>query len=360
MKKNILILTLISVFYSCSDDSEKIFKGQLKTVEKSTTDKLIGEKIDFDSLYAGHVFVCNSFISFKHHNYGDYFVATFDINTGKHIGNSFKIGQAAEEFADYLYFLHPDSGCDFWIKEFNRQHYLLVDIVSGKVKKRIDLSDFKKTGGSPFIQAFILNDSVLLAVNQPEVKNLDDDVMTPKYWYINYLSKEEIDVFELYDENLYNKLRGGGIDNNRHLTATYYIKPDKSKVVGVMNRFYQINILDVKTQESKGYRLAGTLGFELIRTYGGRGSEEQYTYRRAAVDDEYIFVMLNNLLTPEIKPIFHVFDWEGNFVRVLEVDQNGTDFDLDRAQKKLYTKDDEENVWFYDVSFLYKRHTIHQ
>ncbi len=349
--KNLLLLSVIALLLAaCNNNPEKIFKGELIIVNNPSTDKLTGKKINLDGLYAGALSVRDSIISFAYHNYGNYHVANFNVNTGRHIGNFFKKGQGPGEFIDF-YRLHPGANYDFWIDEFNKRHYVLVDMSTGEEKKRINLSTFKKKGFSPFIQAFILDDSLLIAVNQPEIKNLDYDMMVPKYSIINYLSKEEIAGYELYDENLYNKLRAPGMENE-HLIGTSHIKPDKSKVAGVMNYLYQLNILDLKTGELKGYRLAGTPGFEFVSTL--LSPETVYSYGWANEDEKFIYIMLSNTHSPEVKPVFHVFDWDGNFVRILEPDQKGTDFALDNVQKKLYTKDDEENVWVYDVSYLYK------
>jgi len=321
-------------------------------VETPSTDMLNGEKVVLNGLYAGYPIIFDSIICFLY-RYDNYFISKFDINTGKHLGIFFHRGQGTEEFLNFMP-LHPESNCEFWIHEYQKRHFVLVDMSSGAEKKRINFSNFKKKGGFPFARVFILDDSLLIAVNQPETKNLNDDIMVPKLRLINYLTKEEITDYELYDEDLYNRQRGIGMDNE-HLVEAYHIKPDKSKVAAIMNRLFQINILDLKTGEWKGFRVAGTHGFKFVRTPLPPTDSSYYSYYNVSVDDEFIYAILNNYHEPDVKPVIHVFDWNGNFVRILECDQKGVVFNLDNVRKKLYFKDNEEgeNVWVYDVSYLY-------
>ncbi len=353
MKKYLFVALSFLIFVSCDSNPEKIFRGQVKMVKEPGTDQLIGKKLHLDdSLYAGSPVVADSVISFVY-RYPGYFVANFNINTGKHIGNFFNAGQGSNEFLNFN-FLHPDVGNDYWINELNRRRYVLVNMATGEVKKRIDISEFKKRGDVPFIRAFILDDHQLIAVNQPEVKNLDGDIMPPKYWKIDFETMEEKDCYELYDEELYNKLRVQDPETeSEHLHGTYHIKPDKSKMVNVMRYLYQINILDLKTNKLKGFRLVGSPGFEFVYAPTLPGLTEQRKYYYAAVDDSYIYVLLN-VYDSEKLPIFHVFDWDGNLVRILTTDQKGRNFDLNRKNRKLYVKDYEENVWVYDVNYLYQ------
>ena len=222
---------------------------------------------------------------------------------------------------------------------------------TGKEKKRIDFSTYKKEGIYPFSRILILNDSLLIAVNQSEQKNVKRDIMLPKYRIINYLTNEEIADYELYDEYLYNKLRRER-KTEEQLSASHSIKPDKSRIVAIMSNMFQINIFETKTGLNRGYRVVGTHGYDFVRI---PNDDRHKAYLLVSADDNFIYAMLDNLKT-NANPIIHVFNWEGVFVRILEFNQKGIHFDLDRVNKRLYFKDEEEgeNVWVYDVSYLYK------
>jgi len=168
MKNNYFVLLVLCILCSSCSNAEKIFKGEIKVVEKPIVDRLIGEKIELDGLYAGNPIVFDSIISFVYY-YDNYFVSNFDIKTGKHLGNVLNRGQGPEEFLTIVR-LHPGSGYGYWFSDFKKRHYVLVDMLSGKEKKRIDLSDYRKEGNIPFISALIINDSLLIAVNQTERK----------------------------------------------------------------------------------------------------------------------------------------------------------------------------------------------
>jgi hypothetical protein len=348
--KNIFVTLLLGLFVFCScSDAEKIFKGEVTFVEKPATDMLAGEKIVLDGLYDGYPIVFDSVISFVSFRYPDYFLANFNVNTGSHIGDFCRKGQGPDEFLS-VSVLNTENNYDFWVYDYNKRHFVLANMLTGTLKKRIDFSTYKKKGTFPFARCFILNDSLLVAVNQPEQKNVNRDVMLPKYRIINYLTNEEIANYELYDEDLYNKLREG--KNEVQLAENYRIKPDKNKIVGTMYGMFQINIIELKTGQIRGYRVIDTRGFDFVRI----PNDDRYkAYSLVAVDDDFIYAMLDNFRT-NAKPIIHVFNWEGIFVRILEFDQKGKNFDLDIVNKKLYFKDDEEreNVWVYDVNYLYQ------
>ena len=175
--------------------------------------------------------------------------------------------------------------------------------------------------------------------------------MLPKYWIINYLRNEEIANYELYDDDLYNKLRREG-KTEEQMLENYSIKPDKNKIVGTMHSMFQINIFETKTGQIRGYRIVDTHGYDFVRI---PNDDRHKAYSLVSVDDDFIYAMLYNFRT-NVNPIIHVFNWEGVFVRILEFDQKGKHFDLDRVNKKLYFKDEEEgeNVWVYDVNYLYE------
>lgn len=352
MKKIYIFIAILSFFFSCSD-AEKIFKGSITIVKNPKTDILLGKQLILGDLYAGYPIVFDSIISFIH-EYGDYYVANFNLNNGKHLGNYMYRGQGPGEFLDFIP-LHFEDNKNFWIHEYNKRQFILVDMSSGIEIKRINFLDFKKKGSFPFAHIFILNDSLLIAINQPEKKNFSNEIMVPKLTIINYLTLKEITDYHSYDESLYNKLCSFGEDQ-AHLLETYCIKPDKSKVVSIMTRLYQINILDLKTGKWNGYRIADTQGFNFVHTPLSITDRTYQSYYHVSVDDDFIYAMLKNIFTPDVKPVIHVFDWNGNFIRILEFDQKGTVFDIDRIQKKLYFKDqeEEENIWVYDVSYLYK------
>jgi hypothetical protein len=76
-------------------------------------------------------------------------------------------------------------------------------------------------------------------------------------------------------------------------------------------------------------------------------------YRALQADDSYIYVLEH---PKEGLPygIVNVFDWDGNFVRILRIDDGNVSFAFDPVRKILYIKNDAEEITAYDLNFLYK------
>ena len=238
MKNALFIFLVFFILFSGCSKQEEIFKGEVKFVKKPSIDKLTGEKLYLNGLYAGSPVVLDTIISFVHY-YNDYFVSSFDINTGEHIGNFLRRGQGPYEYIN-MGLLYPESGYDYWFNELNKRHSVLIDMSSG--------------------------------------------------------------------------------------------------------------------EERKGFRIPNTHGFNFVRVPSPPENRSYRSYKRVSVDDDFVYAMLDNISEPDAKPVIHVFNWEGDFVRILEPDQKGTTFDLHKTYKKLYIKDEEEeeNVWVYDVNYLYE------
>jgi hypothetical protein len=356
LKISVILIGSI-VLSSCGPNPEKIFKGEVIIVNKPSTDKLIGEKLEFDGVYTGQLIVRDSLIFFISSLYGAYNCATFNVNTGKHVGNFFNTGQGPREFISFS-FMYFESGYDAWINDSRKGCYVLINMKSGEEKKRINISGLRRGAGTD-LQEVILNDSLFI-LSEFEIITLPGNkyIITPiKYRKINYLSREDVVEYDLFDLELYQKLWAGD-DGGFHLSGSNSIKPDKSKIVNAMNFVYQINILDLKTGKVQGYRIAGTHGFRFVRSplvFDPLKNVYANTYIRSITSDNiFIYVLLHNSTQSE-SVVFHVFDWNGNFVRILETDQKGMNFGFgfDDVRRKIYIKDDVENVWVYDVEYLY-------
>jgi hypothetical protein len=49
-----------------------------------------------------------------------------------------------------------------------------------------------------------------------------------------------------------------------------------------------------------------------------------------------------------------VYDWDGNFTNILQINEDAEYFAFDPIRKILYSKTDDETVTAYDLNFLYK------
>lgn len=138
-------------------------------------------------------------------------------------------------------------------------------------------------------------------------------------------------------------------------TSNFY-KPDGSKMVQGMSKLAQINIIDLNSDEIKGYRLKSSNDFSIF--YGDMRNSVN-TYYRITTNNDYIFLLwdgekfapVNSKPKPVIQNIIHVFDWDGNFVKKLKIPQSIQQLCWDEAQDVLYGYSIfDEELYRYDVS----------
>ena len=117
------------------------------------------------------------------------------------------------------------------------------------------------------------------------------------------------------------------------------LKPDGSKAVQAMMRLAQINIIDLKTGEIKGLRVADTENFSLF--YGSDKENPNDYYRKVVASNDYIFALwsgvdCNSLKKNRLFNTIHVFDWEGYFVKKLKLTEPVEHIWYDLVNNQLY------------------------
>jgi len=158
----------------------------------------------------------------------------------------------------------------------------------------------------------------------------------PLYLRINHKSNEIEKQYNIFTNFVTN-------ENAKHINGEFFhsidlIKPDKSKIVMGMYMLAQINILDVKTGEVKGFRISRTPDFNYFK---GSVDKLKIYYNNLVVDNDYIYLVSVDKKYIDIREsvdsnIIHVFDWNGNFYKKLFLD-NPIDFiEIDSENRLLY------------------------
>jgi hypothetical protein len=370
MKRYILALMSLTIFISCKQKNEdsKYFNGEIIMVNTNVVpDTLRGEKIALDGLYTGNMWAYDTLIGFLYHEFPDYKMRVFNVNTGKFLYPLCKRGMGPAEFPSITYTsqIVYEEQLYYWIrKESGRNECVLVNLETPGdiVKRKMDINietDFEYT----FAFVFILNDSLFMASNQGEIlRNGNDSFRPPAYCIYNSRTKEAI--------KSYNPYNGFIPVSNEFFSGWWYgecygsmdrIKPDKSKMAMGMRAVDQINIIDIATGNITGYRSIGTPDFEYLR-HDPNNYKAYYVY--LCVDDKYIYgirSVTGKLRGEEARNLntINVFDWDGNFIRKIVLDKTAIKITLDPVNKYLYTDvseadKDEEEIYRYDVSYLYK------
>ena len=145
------------------------------------------------------------------------------------------------------------------------------------------------------------------------------------------------------------------------------IKPDRTKLAMSMVYLGQINIMDIATGKITGYYIKDTHNFDVLRKHSN--FDMRFFYGQTLVDDDFIYGVLNDsedaLINGEYrfingsdKTTLYVFDWNGNFKKVLILDKAMESIALDPVNKQIYLLTngaEDEEVYRYDVSYLYDK-----
>jgi hypothetical protein len=352
----ILILCLGGIYLSCKEENNRIFNGEIVLIAEnhSDIDTLTGNEIKLDGIYTGQISVYDTLILFSSYLYPGHLSLLFDIKTGKQIREMIKIGQGPDEFVTPTTSgqLDIDSTVCSWIYDWGKQRCVAVDWINNSQNKIIELSHLVNNRQMIFTGIFILNDSLLLAYNQGEQMFLSESnntLVPPIHRLFNYRTGgEEIVRHDIFNNFQYNEIKPPQLC----LVSSDCIKPDNTKVAMSMMYFRQLNILDIATGKITGYRFKDTPDFDILRK--GSPVKELQTYCTGAyADDDLIYSVNIN----EKNTTIDVFDWNGIYKRKLFLDTMVYNIALDPVNKYLYalvSGEDDEEVYRYDVSYLYK------
>jgi hypothetical protein len=365
MKRYILILTVsFAVFISCRHEQEKdaYFNGEVIIVDcNAAIDTLRGEKVYIDGLYTGKIWAYDTLIGFMYHRFPDHIINVFNVNTGKFLYSLGKKGQPYnfDRYLCRMQFVYEDSQHHVWIIKESVKECVLLNLQKpgDAVKRKMDINvDTDFYFGFNFI--FILNDSLFLGSNQGDRILGDPGPFTaPAYHLYNARTKELIKSYKPY--NAFVPLSDEFYRKDLHVqgfSSMDRIKPDdNSKLAMAMLSMDQLNIMDAATGEIKGYRNKNSPGFSYLKD--DVDNVKRY-YEDLCVDDKYIYALYSNGNIFEGN-IINVFDWDGNFIRKIVLDKTSINLSmgLDPVNKYLYIdalSEDDEEVYRYDVSYLYK------
>jgi len=150
---------------------------------------------------------------------------------------------------------------------------------------------------------------------------------------------------------------------SQYLTSNSTLRPDRTKLATVMFYLRRLNILDLESGKIKSIATTGSP--DLYHLWHGERVVEHY--RAVRSDDHFIFVIESTrarrteanarfwseyLSTPSGR-IF-VFDWEGNFLHILQINEDAFWVTFDPVRRILYSKTDCETVRAYCINFLYE------
>ena len=299
-------------------------------------------------------------------------IYVFNSKTGKQISSIVKIGEGTDEYlatlTGYANQIEIENGICIWLFDHKKKRCVLIDWIDGNIRKEINVSSLSSSIESS-MKYFILNDSLLLVYNGGEaifvdnMGTLEDYFNPPKYNVFNYKTGQWIMTYEPYNKFKYNTTMLAAMS----LYSWDRIKPDRTKLAMSMVYLGQINIMDIATGKITGYYIKDTPNFDVLRKHSN--FDMRFFYGQTLVDDDFIYGVLNDsedaLINGEYrfingsdKTTLYVFDWNGNFKKVLILDKAMESIALDPVNKQIYLLTngaEDEEVYRYDVSYLYDK-----
>jgi hypothetical protein len=360
---SVLLVSCVA-FISCKEKDYTYFYGETIIVDTNVKpDTLYGKKIELDGIYTGDMWAYDTLIGFTTDQFPDYFMHIFNINTGKFLYPLCRRGIGPGEFPSIAYTDQwvYEKRLGYWIrKESGKDECVLVNLEKpgDAIEQKMDIK-IETEFQSSFGFVFILNDSLFLANNQGEEQYYEEGTFIPPAYHLyNSRTKEKIKTYRMYNgfipisDKFFKQWRYkvcyGSYDR---------IKPDdRSKLAMGMLHIDQINILDLKTGEIKGYKNKTSPDFGYLKDY----DIYRLYYSYILVDDRYIYGLYSDTEYGARKwegNIVNVFDWNGNFIKKILLDKIALAIALDPVNKYLYLDsvgEDEEEIYRYDVSYLYK------
>ena len=126
------------------------------------------------------------------------------------------------------------------------------------------------------------------------------------------------------------------------------MKPDKTKIAMSMYFMGQINILDTKTGNLKGFRLENSIDFTSL----GEDPEKLLIYYiDICADDNYIYALYvdkpfaNGAGFDELGDIIHILDWTGKPLHEIQLDKKVSQIAFDQQRGFI--------VYRFDVTSLF-------
>lgn len=265
--------------------------------------------------------------SFSNTDHG-YAYSVLRVDSGELVRQLFKRGRAGNEplMTLPIWDLYEEGG-DYkgLMLSYHDARLFVCDITSslssGQDKyDRVVKLEQEGEGMMTLLKYYHLNDSTMIGYNTSHVEYKYYMVKPPVFEIYNtYTGKllERYEPFNMIDHK----------SDDEEYTSEFYlynytdIKPDRSKLAFGMLNMPQINIIDVATGETRGFKIKGYKGFTTKRWI------KHFTSLQC--DNKYIYALYSDKEAETFaSDILYVFDWDGNVKRKYRLDQCFSDLHL--------------------------------
>ena len=351
-------IVFIPALVSCTGNKDRVyFDGPIVIVDMpEQTESLRGIELSMDGLFTGEMAVYDTLIFFCSLKYSDYFVSVFNLNDYSHIRNFCMKGRGPDEFSALtsIYQFYWEKGeLKTILYDVNRKNLVICNIskvVTGDIDYIERNIPYVVDDNISLNMVFRLDEERSLARTFVRQQDLSSDV-PPTYLVRKFREDKEDDMFGFFKRHIVEGLGAAfGVTAGFQYISMDNIQPSGDKLAAAMTMLAQINIVDIRTKEKKGIRVQGTPNFDYLTV---STNTAVFYYTSAAVSDDFIYALWCNKvfdptqgLVSTSGNIIHVFDWEGNFVKILNLNQTVDQIVVDEVTRTLYAKSNTDDIVF--------------
>ena len=336
MRKYVVLIIIIFIL-SC-ENKGKVFNGEIIEISPASEITLpTGTEVVLNDIHNGYMSVYDSLILFEDN--GNHFLSVYSLNTGDLVCELCTKGRGPNEF---LFFHHLEQ---FFVDNKNiklwgyespiNKIYLLNLTLSIKENRTVidSLFVFDWMYINPFLHFFSIDSSHFTIQNQNGyLKSNSYDYHFAAYHLFENTLENEFERFELYNRMPY---RITDYNKTAHFYSNDRINPRKNKIAMGMMYLSQINIIDIPTGKTKGYRIKKSPDFDDLP------EKRIFSYMDICVDDFLIIGLfanpeLNSSIQNFLSNTIHLFDWDGNFLYQAKLDHIVNQIAFDPVEKNLY------------------------
>lgn len=313
VQRGVFVLMLSAILSSCGGS---VFTSKVKVVEEpEETSELTVEKIETDYFYSQYFSVWDSLLISSTPGLTDYNFHVTDMKNNREIGSFMRRGQGPSEHIGLTPISRIEKKGDdlvaFTYDPFKFQFLewnITKSIETGRDSVRF-LGNYTNPNdyGLTYAKIYELGESKYLGYTPATyfiVENLDP--LMPTYWI---LEGEEnaptsgISILNDPDGNL-----------TPFMSSGWSLSPDNSKIVDVMARLAQVNVIDLATNRVSSYRIAGSPGESTIADI----EDPDRQFYDVACDNNSIYALYIGGAIAKYEENggacwLYQFDWDGNF-----------------------------------------------
>jgi hypothetical protein len=341
MKENkLLLLFIIILIQSCSENKINFFSGTLKAIHFEKEYAVAGEHINVDSIGIKDVTIVGNYLiagTYKQ----PHFTQIYDLKTLSLIGNFFYKGAGPNDFG-YIDVIKKEYPY-IWIQDRLYKNVRMIDLEESIHNKHTAIkNELKYLDVVEPINAFYINDTCLL------IKSFD---INKGLCYFRYNPANAQSSHEVI---MYNYPITNDILQTKMAPMSDCMKPDGSKIASLSGMLDQIDILDIDHPQ-KNISVTTTnhqYDYSYINYTNGDDMQTSY-FSYPYCSNKHVFALYKNNNTNNIE--LHIIDWDGNAVCKLLLDMEIASFTIDFDNGFMYgISPIEERVYRYDIGNVLK------